>query len=91
MLTIHKYLLPIEDQVCIRMPKHAKVLSVQAQDGNLCMWAAVETTMGTENRHFLVFGTGNPNEFGSFGTFIGTVQLNGFVWHVFDQKEPTDE
>ena len=84
MTTIHKYDLPIADEVFVDMPEGASVLCVQMQDGLPRLWAVVETTLPMKPRHFRVFGTGNPITKFLMGRYIGTVQDGLWVWHVYE-------
>lgn len=85
--TIWKYPLVIADRQRIEMPKGAKILTVQAQDGQACLWALVNADEGEmETRDFVIYGTGHyvsPLP----GVYIGTVQMAGgrLVWHVFEE------
>lgn len=85
---IWKFELPIEDEPTISMPTKAHALSVGVQGGALVLWAYVPEPDATkESRHFFVVGTGNPIPWDlTASTFIGTVQIGSFVWHVFDQR-----
>ncbi len=86
MKTIHKYHLEIVDEQAIGMPAGAVVLSVQHQLGKLVLWALVDTTMHERRRCFRVVGTGDPFEgYTSDWRHVGTVQMNGLVWHVFER------
>jgi hypothetical protein len=65
-----------------------KILSLQVQGDAVCLWIEVdvEKTASREERRFELFGTGwviRPSE-GHRRLYIGTVQINGFVWHVFE-------
>jgi hypothetical protein len=83
-MMIWKYELLIQDKQTFRMPKGAKILSVQEQNGKLYMWAVVNPKDNTEACSFRIFGTGHPFDLGTTSGFIGTVQCkNGLVWHVF--------
>jgi hypothetical protein len=82
---IWKYKLRITDEQSIEMPTGAQFLSVQFQDGDLCMWALVDLDEPMHRHRFYVVGTGNPMPRGA--TYhIGTVQQPGLhlVWHVFE-------
>lgn len=93
MSRIWKFNLEIADEPTIDMPLGTHVLSVGEQNGGVFVWAHVPVPEAkTEKRHFFVIGTGNPIPWTlSDATFIGTVQANGFVWHVFDQRSSLDE
>lgn len=85
-MTIWKYELPLgpKSEFVIEMPKGAKVLCVQAQDGEIFLWVKLDPDHCTELRKFTIYGTGNDVPSG--GVYIGTVQIDPFVWHVFEEK-----
>lgn len=86
MNTIHKFNLAVTDTQSVSMPKGAKVLCVQVQNGTICLWARVWTEAEYELRTFLVVGTGNPfPESNRPPLYIGTVQQPPFVWHIFEK------
>jgi hypothetical protein len=94
MKVIHKYLLPIEDECFIPMPKGAKVLSVQVQHGLPVVWALVDLAAVSRpfmKHWFFVLGTGNPVNFDVAGKFLGTIQMvvggSSLVFHVWDNGE----
>jgi hypothetical protein len=84
MITIHKYQFKIADRIEIEMPIHSDILSIQLQNGIPTMWAKVDTSLQRVKRIFVVFGTGH--EINSLFDYrhIGTIQLDGFVWHIFE-------
>lgn len=86
MRTIWKFPLAVEDFQKIEMPKGAEVLTVQTQNESLCIWAILNPSANTtELRGFWVLGTGNPVVHEDhIGRYVGTAQLRGFVWHVFE-------
>lgn len=89
MKMVYTYPLDIQDEVIVMMPKGARVLSVQVQNGRPCLWAAVDPTeMELEKRMFRIAGTGHPICDDVVDGFIGTIQLyNGkLVFHVFEVK-----
>lgn len=88
MKMVYKYPLYIQYEVVVMMPKGARVLSVQVQDGRPCIWAAVapcETSQ--EKRWFRIAGTGHPIEDDVVEGFIGTIQMydGRLVFHVFER------
>jgi hypothetical protein len=87
MITIWKFKLPILDSYALYMPKGAEVLTVQAQGGQPCLWAIVDTDAENEVREFEVCGTGNPiyQNLQIQRKYIGTFQSPPFVWHVFER------
>jgi hypothetical protein len=78
---IYKYRFVSTDQFSIAMPMGAKILTVQMQQGTPCLWAEVNLNAPYENRYFRIFGTGQPNP---FGKYIGTYQVDEFVWHLYE-------
>jgi hypothetical protein len=86
MNTIHKYVLS-SGRMKIALPIGAKVLTVQRQGEDLCLWAVVDSSQQREMRVFEVFGTGHqmPDGLSKF-QYISTVQEMGgaLVWHVFE-------
>jgi len=90
MVTIYKYRLSPTSNV-IEMPEGAQVLSVHEQQGDVCLYAEVDTSRPYENRLFLVAGTGwniDDSDMHYGRKFIGTVVCDGLwgqlVWHVFE-------
>ena len=83
MITVYKYALGRGDVV---MPRNARVLTVNAQNGEFYLWAEVDTEQETEIRHFDTYGTGweikNTN-----CRFVGTIFEGAFVWHVYEMFE----
>ncbi len=87
MLKVFKYNVPTEDMSKIEMPKFAKILSFQMQDGRPVIWALVDDEAETEKRTFRFCGTGDPvNIRTECLIHIGTIQQLGgrLVWHLFE-------
>lgn len=86
MQTIHKYTFKIEGEVRIKMPKGARVLSVQIQNDIPTMWALVDTEREMETVLFHIFCTGDtiPRLF-NYGPLdhLATFQQGIYVWHIF--------
>jgi hypothetical protein len=82
--TVRKFPLPIEDYVELDMPVGAKIIKVGEQFGKLCIWALVDPSARTEQRHLRIAGTGHPVE--PEAVFIGTAICahGALVWHVFE-------
>ena len=82
MKAIWKFPLKVEDVQAFEVPESAEILSIQNQGGQICLWAAVDTNAPKKFRTFRMYGTGHEHT--SFvGIYIGTVQKDGFVWHIF--------
>ena len=84
MITIYKYQFQIADKIEIEMPIHSDILAIQLQNGIPTMWAKVDTSLQKVKRIFVVFGTGHEISSVFDYRHIGTIQLNGFVWHIFE-------
>ena len=84
MKTIWKYELETTDGQSIDMPIGAEILTVQMQNGSLCLWAKVDSDAPKERRKILIRGTGNS--IGEVVAYIGTFQLAvaSLVFHVFE-------
>lgn len=83
-MTIYKYPLMLRDMQIVTMPLNAKILTVQFQHGDLCLWALVEPNNGVKRRVIEIFSTGNPINKAE-RNYIGTVQqAGGSIWHVFE-------
>lgn len=86
MKKIFKYVLEVTDEQTLQLPVGAKVLSVQNQQGKPCLWALVDSEQpAIESVNVAMFGTGNPIEDWQLKglSFLGTVQINWLVLHVF--------
>ena len=67
----------------IEMPENAKVLSIQLRENGIYLWAITDPDNKKVQRKFLLVGTGQ--QFNSDNLeFIGTVQVEPFVWHIFE-------
>lgn len=85
MRTIFKYPLRIVDVQKVELPAGAKILTAQDQNGTLTLWVEVETPRKTATRTIEVIGTGNPISVMDNRLYIGTVQMDGLVWHVYER------
>jgi hypothetical protein len=91
MLTIYKY--PLKKEVneygslALQMPYNAKPISVINQQGELVMYAEVDTTDLMATRELYICGSGRelPMDIHNYD-FVGTVMQAQFVWHVYAKK-----
>lgn len=87
MITIHKYGLRIVDTQTLPLPRDHRILSVQEQRGEVCVWALVDTDSPPVSVRFWIVGTGHPFPhelaYAKEDTYLGTVQAGPLVWHVF--------
>ncbi len=85
MIAIYKYELNIDDDIPIKLPKGAKILTVNLQNNNPFIWAEVDVTAELEERSFVMFGTGQSimPEILAKLNYIGTIFPGPFVFHVY--------
>jgi hypothetical protein len=72
------------------MPVGSVIRHVGVQNGRITLWFETNLNLmdrkddeGLESRRFAVRGTGHPIPEGA--TYLGTVQMTPFVWHVFER------
>lgn len=83
--TIWKYPLLNDYINTIFMPKGAHILCVQNQDNIPTIWAMHNATVTTKVlRTFYIYGTGHNISSDNLD-YIGTVQINNVVWHIFEE------
>jgi hypothetical protein len=70
------------------MPKGYQILSVEMQNGIICLWALVDPEQPLEVRDIRIAGTGDAIKETEI-VFIGTVLLHGGsrVYHIFEVKK----
>jgi hypothetical protein len=69
----------------ISMPAGAKLLDVQMQGGQPCIWALVDEYAGSEMRQIAMLDTEDSIPAGAHvGGYVATFQDGGIVRHVFD-------
>lgn len=73
------------DLVTLLMPENRPIRHLAMQDGVITAWAMVSIYDESENRTFLVAGTGQEVVSAKY-QYIGTVMDRQFVWHVFEEK-----
>ena len=85
-MKIYKYMITSELYQTVKMPKQAKILTVQMQREDPYIWAIVDPDLPKEDRHFKVHGTGHRFNMEQNEEYIGTWQDGPFVWHLFEVK-----
>ena len=87
MYAIYKYPLRFNSigAETIDMPVGARILSVQMQGDTITLWALVQPGSKTETVRFTMIGTGweLPDDFATKNLYLGTVQYESLVWHIF--------
>lgn len=82
-MMIWKYEIIISnDAVKFQIPINSTILFVDEQDGKLMMWVLVDPKEIKKLRLFLVVGTGDG--FNPELHYIGSAQIDEFVWHVLE-------
>jgi len=92
--TVWKYVLGPRDNT-FQMPVGAKILHVGRAQGELALWALVDSDAEKIDRHFFTVGTGHelPDKGTSYVTFIGTTMVPNampgmdIVIHVFEYSK----
>jgi hypothetical protein len=85
--TIWKFEIPNSPCPYVTMPRGAQVLSVNQQNGRICVWALVNSKQESELAEFRIYATGENVEMTGACDFVGTVMMpSGLVWHVFRDK-----
>lgn len=92
--TVWKYVL-LPGQSTLAMPVGARILSVQAQRDDVCLWALVDRdTTIDEIRYFEAYPTGEPVPAPPGGKRVhrGTALMEGgaLVFHVFELVHADD-
>jgi hypothetical protein len=87
--SIWKFAVRVTERFKVEMQTGAKVLCVQMQRGQPCMWAEVDTSVkNLEAKFFSVFGTGWPISNDYKGKYIGTFQVDSeampLVFHLYE-------
>ncbi len=85
MKTIWKYPLDIQNEANeLEVPLGGRALFVAVQEGVLCVWFEVDPEMPPETRELGVIGTGHVFSADRAPTYIGSVLMPPFVWHVYE-------
>lgn len=82
-MKIFKYPLELTDAQVLQLPAGAKPLHVDDQQGQLCLWAAVDPSRETKPYAVAIVGTGHDLPDVLAIKHLGSVQQGSFVWHVF--------
>ncbi len=89
MRVIWKYAFQVIGGFTLHMPRGAEIIALQPQGsdpGIPCIWALVDQNEPTQERHFVIRGTGNGVPESYAHRYVGTFQLmeGRFVGHVFE-------
>jgi hypothetical protein len=90
-MKILKYQIPekffINEPFQIIMPADSVVLSFQVQENNPFIWALVDEGLLPQRRNFYLFGTGHEIKNHEIKKYIGTIQIERLVWHLFEETK----
>lgn len=86
-MKIFKYELVAVPIQQISLPENAKIMTVQFQGNNLCLWAMVNPKKDEEYRYIRIAATGEKITDEADLKYITTVQqFDGeLIWHVFEK------
>lgn len=84
--TIWKFPLRLVDRQVIRVPQGGFSMSVGLQRDQVCLWVMVDPEKPLVDREVRIVGTGHPAP-GREWSFLGTVVMEPFVWHVFERRD----
>lgn len=80
---IYKYPLDLAKEQELLLPFAPQLLCVQVQNNQPYLWAIVDLDCKSLPVTIKMYGTGNGNPHPD-DKYLGTVQLDGFVWHYFE-------
>lgn len=92
-MIIYKHEIKLLEKQELRIPYPYRFLSFQTQGDKICVWFAVNNHPSSDcyrEIELMIVGTGHVvNQGGGYGKvpeYLGTAQLDGFVWHLFQNK-----
>ena len=88
--TIHKYSLEMVNQQKVVLPKNARILTIQFQEGDPKLWYLFDTKEEeTEERLIELFGTGHILVYNEdiARKYISTVVEEELVFHFFERND----
>jgi len=83
-MVIYKYTLSRQQLTVLQVPHHSMFLSVQLQGEEVCIWLTVFAKEPIVSRSYEILLTGIDYE-NTPRSYLGTVQQNGIVMHVFER------
>lgn len=83
MRTIFKTKLDICDFQTVELPQDFKILHIAKQNGVPCIWYECNHDMPLVYLDIYCFGTGYRMDNLPAMVYIGTVQIDGYVWHFY--------
>ena len=87
-MKIWKFELTKERTQLVKMPEKSEIMDIQMQNGNLVMWALVDTESKNIEVKINMYGTGwEIKDNRTKDEYLATVQDGEFVWHFFMNYE----
>jgi hypothetical protein len=81
---IYKYPLPMQHHVVLEVKGFVRILSIQEQQHQICLWCEIDPESETTRiLNFKIIGTGHEFHFKTLHEYVGTVQIRGYVWHIY--------
>lgn len=89
MRTIYKEPLLITGEQTITLPLQAKILHLDCQRDNVCVWYECDTELPTKRVTIFCYGTGHPIPTDRKQQYLGTVLVEGGdgVFHFYKEIE----
>ena len=88
MKTIFKQKLDICDKQTIELPQDFKILHINEQNGVPCIWYKCTSDAPAVKLDIYCFGTGFRMDGLPSMQYIGTVMIDGYVWHFYTAPVP---
>ena len=85
-LVVYKYEVPIADEFYLLLPIGWRPLAFQVQHDKPVLWCQIDQSNIHDRFRFVVRGTGHTFEHEDILRYIGTVQHQGFVWHLWGER-----
>lgn len=86
MKRIWKYSFNSLPRAIFNIPIDAKFLDCQTQNRKICLWFLVDPSNKTEEREFWAELTGLEGRAQDEGEYLGTIQIDEYVAHIFEAK-----
>jgi hypothetical protein len=86
MQTIFKTVLDICDEQTIELPQGFNILHIAKQNGHPCIWYECDSSSPIMKVTIYCFGTGFRMDDAPAMVYIGTVQIDGYVWHYYRKR-----
>ncbi len=87
MLTIHKHQIEERDITVLYLPEQSEILKVAKQGDGIYLWVKGDTEKERIPVNIRIFGTGHPIPSNADLTYLDTVVMSRFVWHIFKEKK----